>query len=345
MKICEQIFDNIEIRENGEAFFCCEHGIYEIYLGNVHNESFDKIWNSKLAVDIRKNALEGKYPYCTHNVCPKITNPEEYFPPMKDDYNAIMQRGPIFVAFYLGEACNAKCIFCRDNIEIETQEKTEEYKEIFYKAYYPILKDTRIIQISNTCEIFYSNFFKEIIKKITEEFPQIKFRIITNGTLTNEENFKQLNLENKISELFISINAATKRTHQKISRINAWKNLINNLEYIKNIPNLKNNLNFTFVVCKDNYKEMKKFVKFAEKYNAKVSFWEIRNHQNNSLEHDYYELAVHLKEHKENKKLKNILTSKVFEQKNVLLSPVLKNLRDKQIKEKTNSFLYKLFKK
>lgn len=344
MKICEQIFDNIEIRENGEAFFCCEHGIHEIYLGNVHDESFDKIWNSEIAVDIRKNALEGKYPYCTHNICPKITNPEEYFPPKKDDYKSIMQRGPIFVAFYLGEACNAKCIFCRDNIKIETKEKTEEYKKIFYSAYYPILKDVKTIQISNTCEIFYSDFFKEIIKKITEEFPQIKFRIITNGTLLTEENIKQLNLENKISELYVSINAATAKTHQKISRINAWKNLTKNLDYIKNIPSIQNNLHFTFVVCKHNYKEMKNFVKFAEKYNAKISFWEIRNHQNNSLENDYYELAVHLKEHKENNKLKKHLASKIFNQENVLLSPALKQLRDDELNKKTNSFFYKLFK-
>ena len=192
-------------------------------------------------------------------------------------------------------------------------------------------------------DAFAGRFSREFIKTVSQKLPNVKFRIMTNGILATKEIIQELNIEDKIEELDISVNAVKASTHRKIFRTNtaAFKQLLKNLEYLSSLKVSDFTLNF--VICNYNYKEMKKFVKFCQKYNAKASFWEVRDYFHDMLETKYEDIAVHLPAHKNHKKFKKLLSSKVFDNTQIILSPIIKEIRSEAVEETKNSLWNKLF--
>ncbi len=331
--VCPMIFSSMEVRMDGNAYFCCEHKYNNLSLGNIYKDDLNDIWNSKLAVTIREEALKGKYPYCKGNVCLRLAKEIPDFVSVKSIFiphpEPVMTKTPYYIAISKIKDCNARCIFCSDEIYKTPDNELNNIISIL-KNY----KDLKCLTIWDSGDAF-SLISQKFIKLISEEFPDLRFKLMTNGILADKETINRLNLVNRIEELDISINAVNAATHNKIFRTgkNAFKKLIKNLEYIKTLK--INTFNINFVVCKYNWKEMKKFIKLGKKYNARVLFWEVRLYGNSDkLQYDYYDIAVHLRFHKDYKKFKKYLSSKVFEDENIIMSPVLKKLRYESLNEK-----------
>lgn len=61
--ICNYLLDEPYIDANGDVFPCCANGQYNI--GNIHEETFDEIWNNKFYTGLRNLFKEGRIPqYC-----------------------------------------------------------------------------------------------------------------------------------------------------------------------------------------------------------------------------------------------------------------------------------------
>lgn len=339
MKVCKALFEYFELDKYGNCYFCCSNRIALFKLGNINEKSFDEIWNSDIAIKMREEALRGNYPYCQKNACTKEIG--EDLTDIKQNYQPYMNDYPLRVSFSISEDCNARCIFCRDKFIISNEDKMQELKNRFLNKCIPILKNTECIFIGDSEDPFASKLTMEIIKNIIEKYPKIKFHIQTNGILATKEKLRELNIEDKIETFIISVNAENAKTHSKIFRVSP-KAFIMLKKNIENIALLKkenkiDRLVFNFVVNKYNYKEMVKFIKFAKKYDACINFWEVRNYHINLMT-KYEDLAVHLPTHKEYKKLKNILSSSAFDNKNVHLFPCLKTIRENALKEKSKKF-------
>ena len=329
--VCPMIFNAMEVKSDGNAYFCCEHRCNNIPLGNIYKDDLNGIWNSKLAVNIREEALKGKYPYCKGNICLRLAKEIPDFVPVESISNPepVMTKTPSYIAISKINDCNARCIFCRDEIYKTSDNELNNIISIL-KDY----KDLKCLTIWDSGDAF-SLISQKFIKLISEEFPDLRFKLMTNGILADKELINELNLVNRIEEMDISINAVNAATHNKIFRTgkNAFKKLIKNLDYIKTLK--IDTFNINFVVCKYNWKEMKEFIKFGKKYNARVLFWEVRFYENSDkLQNDYNDMAVHLPSHKDYKKFKKYLSSKVFEDENIIISPVLKKLRDESLNDK-----------
>ncbi len=59
---CVQSVDHIKIHADGEAYPCCVAESGKLKLGNVIEQSFDEVWNSKEAQDLRRGMLTGDLP-------------------------------------------------------------------------------------------------------------------------------------------------------------------------------------------------------------------------------------------------------------------------------------------
>lgn len=70
---CEQLFQRMFLKYNGNVTVCCVDDQDEYIVGNWKNEKLKDIWNSKAYTNIRKKHLEGKY--MDINMCSKCYLP------------------------------------------------------------------------------------------------------------------------------------------------------------------------------------------------------------------------------------------------------------------------------
>lgn len=176
-----------------------------------------------------------------------------------------MSTYPDELFIFLTTRCNIRCLICRR----EDHNPIDLDFENIQKLTDPI-KHAKIIDLTGWGEPFlYKNMDKVIdfIAKNNKKSDVI--RITTNGTLLNEKYGKLLN--NKLSNLTISLNAATKDTYNRDMQYSDFDTVIAN---IKNFISVLNHhtiakIDFHFVAHLENYKEIPEFVVLADALGVK----------------------------------------------------------------------------
>ena len=169
-----------------------------------------------------------------------------------------------------------------------------------------------------------SRHTRRLIKDFLKLKPDAKISVHTQGYFLDKQNFAELG----ITQLYgasVSINAATRKTYEKIMRIDAFDRIMKNVEFIsewKKQGKLKY-LNINFVVHSMNYKEMPAFVKMAEKYDAIAEFWTYNPWRSAEMHKRYNEVAVFEHWHKDNPKFQKMLKNPIFKSEHCRLDPKL----------------------
>ena len=175
--------------------------------------------------------------------------------------------------------------------------------------------------INQSGEALSSKLSRTMIKAISKSYPNIKFALLTNGILCNRENLAELGIEEKISSVIVSLNAATKETYDKFVIGGNYELVIKNLKYLK--EKMKsgtcNCVIISFVITSINYKEIPEFIQFAKENGFYIQFlhyvdWGVE------LRYPTDYLAVHKPTHPE---FKNYI--KIYKQ---YIIPYMKNSFD-----------------
>ena len=276
---CNAPFEQIMVFENGDILFCCEPLWHkDSVLGNIHTQSFEEIWNSQNAQEIRRLAVKNKYPYCKNELCHlRISGDliaKSFLSNKKVSYTPKMKTFPRFVYLSPDYECNLRCITCRKDIFRYSDEEIEKRNSKIETIYLPILKDAEIVMLNSSGEALASRHSRALIKAIVKTYPNIKFSLLTNGLLCNKTNLQQLNIEDKLSSVIVSINASTKETYEKFSPDSNFDTIMNNMSYLKELRFGKklNAIIVSFVITSINYKEIPSFIKYADYNNFYVQF-------------------------------------------------------------------------
>lgn len=275
--ICRRPFEHIEIDNNGNVFSCCPDYTGSYILGNILKESFDDIWYGKKFSNLRKNVINGIYKKCNLEYCYNIETP---FFKIRNQENLITEI-PLYpknVTIDIDETCNAKCIFCRDKTIVPDKEKMNKFVAMIDDYFIPMLKNTELILIDGSGEVFCSKFGRQFIRKVCDKYPKIRFEILTNGFLCNEKNLKELGLYDKLSLITVSLHATTKETYEKIVKGIDFDKVIENIKFLSSLKKSGklNTFYLTFVVTALNYKELPNFVEFAYSVGAIPQAWGVR---------------------------------------------------------------------
>lgn len=99
----------------------------------------------------------------------------------------------------------------------------------------PMLKNTELILIDGSGEVFCSKFGRQFIRKVCDKYPKIRFEILTNGFLCNEKNLKELGLYDKLSLITVSLHATTKETYEKIVKGIDFDKVIENIKFLSSV--------------------------------------------------------------------------------------------------------------
>jgi hypothetical protein len=275
--VCIYPFKNIEIHETNVHFCCPEWLPYSI---SPAESPVKEMWNSQMAIDIRKNVMDGTYKFCDKTMCPHlnsllsfgkdtknvIVHKDKLEPSIKQYYDLCtgeITENPQIMQMSFDRTCNLKCPACRLDFIVQNTKGIEKITKRIDEITEEFGQTINMIYTSSSGEPFASvatrNFFKNFDKT---KYPKLQsIHIHTNATLWDKDMWESMSkIHPFVQSIEISIDAATKETYENKVRIGGdWDKLINNLNYIASLPNIKN-VKTSFVVQKDNYKEMNMFL-------------------------------------------------------------------------------------
>ncbi len=334
MSFCEQPFTRIEINSNGDVYTCCPFFINFQSLGNIYELPFDEIWNGEIARNIRKKIIQGDLSFCS-NLCFRKNKTQQN----SSQFEEIVNNYPQEILISTSKCCNVRCIFCRDSETISSKENDnfDKIKDIFL----PIFKDAKLVHFGYDGDPFSNKRECELIKTLAEKYPNIRFNFNSNGVIANEKFLKNLNVYDKIDSMIVSIHATNRWTYNKIVKGSNWNKVLSNLNCYSEMKkqNLIKKFRLIFVVFSENYKEMPKFVRLAQKLGAEADLWTLKkNDQTKVTGEDFEKYSIINPKHKHFKDLKRVLQDPIFDSQNILLAPELKDLR-----EQNNEFSYKSY--
>lgn len=302
--ICSIPFRELEI-QNPRKMLCCASWL-KLWL--PENLSAKEAWHSDEANSIRKSVLDGTFKYCDKGECPflanvistkRVSSPifhkqniPNHIQGLINKFQNNIEITPYTLQFSFDSTCNLKCPSCRNDLIVENSKGIDRVRRQIEILKEDFGKTTKRIYITGTGDPFVSVGFREFLKNFKKtDWPSLnRIHLHTNATKWDKKMWDSMKeVHSLIKTCEISIDAATKETYENKVRLGGnWDELIENLKFISTIPTLSI-IKTSFVVQKDNYKEMKDFYElmisiFGKKVN--VYFGKILNWGN--LSNDTY---------------------------------------------------------
>ena len=275
--ICPGAFSQVYIYPDGRVFLCPDCMMLpEAEIGNLNNDSFEKIYNSKVAQDIRKRALKSEYPLCWPHQCFSKSNYNNRFIPTEQlEFRPKQKKFPKMVCIGADAECNINCIMCRKDISRVSDEELKELNKKIDSLYIPILKDAEELTLSTTADPFASRNTRLLMKTAAKKYPNLKFNLLTNGILFDKFNCDDTGITDRLSHVMFSIHGGNEETYNKITRSGNFNKIKENLKWASSLKqeNKIKGLYLAFVISSKNYDNIPQFIEFAKENNAVALFW------------------------------------------------------------------------
>jgi MoaA/NifB/PqqE/SkfB family radical SAM enzyme len=288
---CTVPWDTMGINARGDVFICESPSWIPKFAGNLlqTNDVFD-ILNSKIAQQIRQEILAGRYYYCNQKICKFFGKKQsnEYQSTPIENQNPLsfistpeltINQIPKNLIFDFDYTCNFRCPSCRTELINHNKHHTIRpiNNSIVEKIKHQIIDriDNQSVQI-RWCggELFISEPYIELLDYIsTRKKSNVHHIIQTNASYLKSKSDLLEQLLPNINKLRISFDAATADTYHQVRTNGVWDNLLENVNWVKNLIREKNAstiLAADFVVQLDNYQEIPAFVQLCKELDIKV---------------------------------------------------------------------------
>ena len=146
-EFCTRPFEEIEISNTGEVYACCPNWNNFYSLGNIYKSSFNDIWNSDKAVELRKRIMNKDYSLCDLQGCLYLKQ-KDFRSPYKVNCKPVMTEFPQIVKFVYDYECNIACKICRDRIKRLTDEELELLNSKIDSFFLPFLQNAKKLIIN-----------------------------------------------------------------------------------------------------------------------------------------------------------------------------------------------------
>ena len=145
--------------------------------------------------------------------------------------------------------------------------------------------------------------------------------ILSNGVLFTKENWNKIEAKYRKISVFISIDGGCKKTDEYLRCGTDYNKLQSNMEFLaqKKREGKILKLCFNFVVQKDNYLEMPKFVDQCLKWEADEIKFSPLMRRNGWSEKEFLELSMFDKKGNMKEELKEVISNPIFSHKAVKL--------------------------
>lgn len=282
-KPCLRPFLQVHITDNGSVFPCCSCYMDGPPWGNIFKQSFDEIWNGKIACRMRRQMLRGDFSSCNLDFCNMYDNCGGTVNRKlnKKELSELKKKMPYpkRVTLDYDKECNAKCITCRKDFFQHDNESLTKMNKWADRVIVPICKNAEILYTSGSGDPLASRHSRYLIKQIVKKNPAVKIKFHTNGILASQKIFEELNLLPCVLEVNISLHAASKKVYDKIVLGGNWEAVMSNLRWLSKLKaaGKLEYLKLSFTLSALNFHELPAFLKLTEKLQAWPTVWEYRN--------------------------------------------------------------------
>jgi len=309
-KICRHPFQQFDVLERS-AHLCCASFLNKS-VGDLSMQNWEAVWNSDIAQDIRASIHDGSYRYCNKMSCSviqaKCLDDRDSLMKESEKWNQILsnqkimiEEGPITVNLAYDRTCNLSCPSCRMENYAADQETRERFEDMQNNKILPLLKNAETVFVTGSGDPFASKNFRSLMKKLTiEEYPALKFQIMTNGMLFTSRQWEMFPMiHGRVKILKISIDAACGPTHELLRRGARWSTMLENMKFAGTLTaaGLVEHFELVFVVQTENYREMGDAVDLAKSVGAKTIFFARLTNWGTFSNEQYQQKAVFLRAH------------------------------------------------
>jgi len=291
-RFCSKPFQKLHVLERS-THQCCASWLYKS-AGNLAQADWQDVWNSDAAQEVRASIHDGSFRQCNKMACPEIqagtlpTREEAMarWPSLARliaERETAMPRGPEEVNLAYDATCNLSCPSCRTEKVAADAATRERYAEMQERAILPMLREAKSVFITGSGDPFASKNFRQLMERLTpDEYPDLRFRIMTNAMLFTPREWEKFPaLHARVQSLQISIDGASKHTHELLRRGARWEVMEQNLRFAADLlaQGMVEALYLSFTVQVDNFHEMGAAVDLAESlgvtglYFGKMTNW------------------------------------------------------------------------
>lgn len=338
-----------EIYAGGGVYVCCPAWNGNKHIGNIYTESAEEIWNSAQALEFRRGILDGTFSqcdrtHCYHLVSGGLPTPEqarlewngEELGRIIDQQVTVLHKGPTVVKLGYDSSCNLRCPSCRSELLMAKGEEQKRLDRILEEFIVPFLKHAQVLILSSDGDPFASHHYRQIMRKTAAELPELKLGLCTNGVLLDERAWVDFELEGRVTNVQVSIDAAHAGTYVKVRTGGDFERLMRNLEFLARKRRAQKlvSLDLLFVVQSANFREMPDFVELGARLGADtVQFMAIDHWDRGMSLREYGQSKIWDKSHPDYAEFRALLEDPRLTNPIVRLNSLTAIVRDEQLGE------------
>jgi MoaA/NifB/PqqE/SkfB family radical SAM enzyme len=323
----------LEIYPQGNAFLCCL-GWLPLSAGNVRKQSLEGIWNSELAMEIRKSILDGSFRYCSKIHCQHIagrslprrdevtlhtgeraqasaSNPTLGVDPRQ--FSVRVPYAPESLRLCYDKTCNMACPQCRRDFFVAKREEQEIMDREFLPFMMSAAQHVDTLGLNGAGEVFASKHCRHLLSLLKrEQFPRLKFWFVSNGQLLNERAFRDFDLYGRVRQIMISVDAARPETYRAVRRGGDFQKVLSSLAFLDNLRRVRGEkfiFDLSFVASRMNFRDMPEFVHLAKKFHVDTIYFSIISNWGYFSQAKFEELNVTNPSHPEHQDFLKVLES------------------------------------
>jgi MoaA/NifB/PqqE/SkfB family radical SAM enzyme len=164
------------------------------------------------------------------------------------------------------------------------------------------VKNADRLFLNGSGDVFGSKHSRVLLARLKrEQYPDLKFEIITNAQLFDKRAYVEFDLAGRICAVKVSIDAARPETYRFVRRGGNFERLLENLAFLDGLRTSGRDnfrLEFFFVVSTPNYREMPEFVQLAKRFHADMALFTLLRSVGSFTEEEVSEWSVFNPDHK-----------------------------------------------
>jgi radical SAM protein with 4Fe4S-binding SPASM domain len=211
------------IDPKGDVYACCRKK--PSVIGNIYEQKLEDIYNNGKIRELRQKSLDGRlecYADCT--IIDKEKE-QKHKPPQTTtiDYKNLQ-----WLKIEFGELCNINCVMCWQDHKSRTVLSFEKLVENVDLTPFKYVE----IQGGEPLAIpAAKNYFEYVAAQRKRPF------FLTNGLLINDDWAQKI--VSHSSSIHISLNAATKKTHEMVNQGSKWETVLKNIQRLQDAKKQK----------------------------------------------------------------------------------------------------------
>ena len=264
-RICPRPFDTVLIDSNGSCYVCECTAWLPQSIGNLQVMELQDLIDNSVHQQLKNSIRDGSYRYCNNNQCSYLLDDRPQTKFQSREPSAIK-----YIRLGLDSSCNLRCPSCRTQHHfLSGGRQLQNKKRIIDKIVKFVRGNTKThIHIGSDGDPFASLVYRYFLRQI-RDLKHVTVSVQTNGLLIKKMYIRNRPLFDKLTELNISIDGASRDTYETLRLNGRWSKIKENLDFVKQIKlQHKFKLIFHYVVQRTNYKEMTDMIHMSEQYDA-----------------------------------------------------------------------------